>query len=270
MDEKQLQQNRDNDIKRLIKILVSILEGTKGLKIESELLDAETLCRRVLFSSSAGYRIYENGISIPGHEHIGVIRDVGVVNLLLRGTIESFLVLHHIYVSTMDNKTLREFRCLCWRIEGFSKRLNFVPSSNVLQEQIENNRSVVDGWRKKLEQNECFREKSEKEQKECIKKGKQQFRWQDIAIAAGFSEKNANDFYVYLCDYAHSGSVSNMQLTSPPEKLLFEVPLYLTAIVLANTIESYIKLFPNGVSYIEENEKEVIKKWIFMGTTHDV
>jgi len=92
-----------------------------------------------------------------------------------------------------------------------------------------------------------------------------------MAKEAYLDELHASTIYAYLCGYAHSGSLSVLQISDAKlreqQEKLFRIAVQNTMIATANMIFLYCDLFPNGKNALAKNPEatQIAREWRSIG-----
>lgn len=264
--------HNDNDYLGLLKIFVRIVEANKGTHAgeDDRILDAEGLALKFLGHASTAFYLYQ-GTVLPciGANFI----DSASINVLGRAALETFLVFHYIFVAPISEGE-RDFRYMSWLIAGLHERQNFPAQSPKGKEMLLKERELIVPLQKKLKDNVHFKSLDQSQQKHLLEKRKwNRPDWKDIAISAGLSHMLANAFYRYLCDYAHAGNLSVLQIrkaeTLQSQNCLCAATIDVLRISTANMIRSYCIIFPKSELILNQDPDgaALVNLWINIGAT---
>ena len=124
--------------------------------------------------------------------------------------------------------------------------------------------------------NQVFQSLKEKQQDRTLVGKWKQKSWRRIALEAGFNELHASSVYSYLCEYAHSSSLSTLQIrqakTKNIQKNLFAGSMNVIMIAVANIIFSYCKIFPKGNKALQRNLQttNIAQIWVNIGQQSNI
>jgi hypothetical protein len=282
----QLGTDDKQECRKLLGLLAQVIGANKGSTIgdDDRYLYAEGLANKC-FKHTLTALVVSRGMNIadfPSKE-IGVI-DVGSVDVLTRAALETFLTFHYIF-SAPKTKEEQDYRFWAYKAAGIAERQN-------LPEKTAEQRQQKAKWKKKLEElhdklksNAIF-QSLDKNQKEQIFEGKGKWRWKpsckkhlswrEIAIDAGFSKKMlASHMYRYLSGYAHSSSLSILQINQAyenrQEERLVSSAIATINILTANLVREYCELFPKGEAVLSKDleGKNLVEQWIQIGQRLD-
>jgi hypothetical protein len=258
---------------KLLRTLIKIGEANKGLDSEDERnIDAEGLLTKFLFhvasilylSRSTTFKdILDTPISFF---------DSASINVLARSAFETFLVFHYVFIEPKSEEE-KDFRYYSWTIAGLLERQKYSIQSQKGKEQLKTEREIIRSLEVKLKKNSFFKKLTSRQQNNLIKKGIWRPSWKDIGLSAGLNEIHAEEFYSYLCEYAHAGSLGIRQVhqaeNAESQKSLFFASVGLIMIAMANMIKSYCSLFPKSNIALIEDEVSVaiVDKWNFVGSS---
>ena len=158
-------------------------------------------------------------------------------------------------------------------LAGLIDRQKFPVLSPKGKNQLQQERQLIETLQEKVKENNYFQKLTNKQQKKLINNGEWKLQsWKDIALSAGLNESHAQAFYNYLCGYAHSGSLSILQLrqarTKASQKALCAATINILVIASSYMIRSYCLMFPKADKAIQKNKDDVefIEKWISIGS----
>ena len=92
--------------------------------------------------------------------------------------------------------------------------------------------------------------------------------WSDIARDAGLKNLHAYEVYRYLCSYAHSGSLSALQLREPKtpadRQRLADGILRVINVAVAFMARAYCSLFPRAKAALQQDAElhEAVMRWV--------
>lgn len=140
--------------------------------------------------------------------------DIPSVRVLIRSQFEALLMFNHIYVNSKDSMEM-ELRYYAWMYEGIQKRTNHTPRSEEAKRVFENDLRTLDSFRQKITSNIHYQDLTNAQQQRIIKSGHSRLfkDWKQIIKESGFrNDGPVQQLYSMLSDYAHSGSLSIIQL----------------------------------------------------------
>jgi hypothetical protein len=192
---------------------------------------------------------------------------------LSKGTtaLETYLLFYYIYADGSDNDTT-EYRFWSWLREGLLDRQRARPTSETgiakLREEKEEIRIIED----KISSNKCFKSLSGKQRKIYMTTGKWRYRsWKELAKSAGFSDSLSERIYSFLSGYAHSESISVIQLATSPDystaKELNSIMLKFLFMSCGLFINSFIKVFSDVKFNFDEYQNDIIETWQYLAST---
>lgn len=260
---------------KLLEGFINICEANKGLAVKNEnwILDAEGLALKFCAHATSALYLFR-GTKIPEIK-IGNISffDYASLNILCRAAFETFLIFHHLFIQPNSDEE-KEFRYDSWVLSGLLERQGFPVKSPQGIKLIESERSIINSLKDRLHKNKVFINLTHKQQRTITEKGNWRRKsWYEIAKDSGLDETHAGSFYRYLCGYAHSGSLSSLQLresqTRETQKQMAESGMTLIMISMAKMIESYCKLFSKSKKALLQNSDvyNLVKVWIGVGSS---
>lgn len=256
----------------LLTLLGRVSEETKSIVTAdpNRLRDAEGLGVKFYFHSAS--ILYLSRGTIITDFPLGEINcvDFASISVVARAAFEAFLIFHHVFIAPKTNQ-LRNFRYWAWLLSGLCERQKFPATTPYHRKQKENEKKEMKDLHKKLCSNPEF-VKLLKNQKANIKKGRWRLDgWKKMARDAGLDELHASSIYAYLCGYAHSDSLSVLQmyhakLREQQERLL-RIAVQNTMIATANMIFLYCDLFPDGKNALRKNPEaaQIAREWRGIG-----
>lgn len=196
--------------------------------------------------------------------------DFASISTVARAAFEAFLTFHHVFAAPKTAQ-VRDFRYWAWLLSGLCERQKFSAITPQHQKQRENEQKQIKELHKKLYSNSEFTRLSEP-QKDNIKKG--QWRlcgWKKMARDADLNKLHAAIIYGYLCGYAHSDSLSVLQIhdamSRKQQEKLSQTSVKYTIIATANMIFLYCDVFPDGKKALAKNPEatQIAKCWRDLG-----
>jgi hypothetical protein len=255
---------------QLLRAVSVAVEGNKGVQADADdrVLDAEGVAIKCFFHAISSLYL-RRSTTVP--ELAASFFDPASMNALARATIESFLVYYYVFVAPQSEEE-RELRHLSWRLADLMERQEVpttVPESMAKQQ---HERRIIELIKKRLQNNPEFRKLLPKQKTDLLHKKRWRWRtWTEIASDAGFSRLIAQHAYRYLCSYAHSGSLSVMQVTQAKtgadQQELADSALRLVNVALAFMAKAYCAMFPKAYSALA-NRTELMTKvddWTQLG-----
>ncbi len=274
----------DKEYLIILDLLFRVVDCNRGVvQLNQKLFEAESLARK-FFCHCASVFYLSRGTNIDDFPSTKVgFFDVASINVLARATIESFLAFHYIFGSKVTEEE-RNFRFYSWQLGGLKERQKSLPSIQIREQQAKkvraNEQKRIQNYEQILKNNKIFLKLNKKHQKRILEGnwrnkilgGKcENMSWREIALDAELSELHAEHVYRYLCGYAHSSSLSILQLsqanTAQVQSALFAGTVGVIKIAMSNFIFEYCKLFPNSKLELNKNAeaKMAAEDWIRIG-----
>jgi hypothetical protein len=265
---------RDDQIigQELVDLIFLAGESIKGYKVGGNKLiyyRQEFLYKYLQHFVSVLYLSKGTTVKAMGEQKI--FYDMSSINVLIRAALETYLLFHYIYADGSDNDTIG-YRFWSWLREGLLLRQTVRPTSQEtitkLKEEKEEIRKIED----KIRSNKWFKSLSEKQRKNYMTKGKWRDRsWKQLAKSAGFSDSLSETIYSFLSGYAHSESISVIQLATSPDyrtaKELNSIMLKFLFMSCGLFINSFRKVFSDVEFNFDEYQKEVVETWQYLAST---
>jgi hypothetical protein len=259
-------------LRRTTKIFIRTVEASEGIGAgaDDRILDAEGLALKFFGHASAAFHLYQ-GTVLP---HLGTnFIDVSSINVLGRAALETFLVFHHVFVSPTSEEE-KDFRYISWKLAGLLERQTLPAQSPKGKAMLLEEAQLIAPLQGKLSANQHFKALKPGQQKELLKKGKWRLPpWKKMALTAGLSCTHAETFYSYLCEYAHAGNLSVLQIrdaqTAQSQRTLCAATIGVLIISMANMIKSYCTVFPKSELSLQEDPDgtALVDMWIDIGAT---
>jgi hypothetical protein len=255
----------------LLDALSAAIEGNKGVPSGADewLLDAEGLALKCLFHGTSTAQLHAGTVLRAAG---ATILDVASMNVLARATIESFLTFHYVFVGPTEAST-KEFRHLAWVLADLVERQGFTASGAAHQQQIADEQAQILSLQKRLRASPELQRLTRKQQTSVLERSDwRRQSWKDIALSAGMSPLHAVQAYTYLCSFAHSGSLSVLQVRqakgAEERSMLAEGTLRLLNVALAFMVHSYCSLFPRaaGAVHAESTFASTVQEWVDLGS----
>lgn len=256
----------------LLYLLCQAIEENKGLSAgqNDRFLEAEGLAIK-LFLHSASVFYLSRGTTIKDFPSFRIsFFDPASIHVLTRAISETFLTFHYIFVAPKTNQ-MKDFRYLAWQLHGWCKRQKFPVQSSESRKKQKEEKQIIEELQNNLKSNSIFKSLTKKQQNRILDGKWKQKSWHDVALNAGFNELHASTIYSYLCEYAHSGSLSALQIrqakTKEIQKKLFAGSMGMIKIAIANMIFSYCKVFPKSKKVLERNPQitKIAQVWVNIG-----
>jgi len=218
---KEVTKEQEQEYLSLLGLLFRVSAGIKGVVTAdpNRLQDAEGLAVKFAFHSASIFYL-TRGTTIEDFpsEPLDFV-DAASISVIARAAFETFLTFHHVFVSPQTDQD-REFRYWAWLLSGLCERQKFPATLEKHQKQRADEKKQIQEHHKNLDANSIFQSLSKK-QKDNIKKGRwwQVYGgWKRIATDAGLNELHASAVYGYLCGWAHSDSLSVLQVHTAKSK----------------------------------------------------
>ncbi|MGB3091634.1 MAG: DUF5677 domain-containing protein [Candidatus Zixiibacteriota bacterium] len=257
----------------ILDLLGRVVEANKGIKLTNETLsEAESLAIK-LFHHSASALYLSRGTIISDFPSARVnFFDHSSINVLTRAALESYLIFHYLHGANVSEED-RELRFYSRQLAGLKESQDFPYTILNAREILKRNQERISRCEEILGKNIVFRGLKRKRQKRILAGDWRLLSWRDIATDAGLSELNAKNVYRYLCGYAHSGSLSTLQVgvarTAETQSALFSGSMGVIKIAISNLILEYCRLFPKSGLELSKDENTAAKitaeNWVWIG-----
>jgi hypothetical protein len=260
-----------DDTETLLGALGTAIDANKGLPSDSDewLLDAEGLALKCLFHGRSTAQLNsETALPVAGAN----LLDVASMNVLARATIESFLTFHYVFAAPTESAA-KEFRHLAWVLADLLERQGFAASEAVNQQKLADEQAQVLSLQQRLSDSQELQRMTPKQQKALLERGDwRQQSWKEIALSAGMSPLHAVQAYAYLSSFAHSGSLSVLQVrqakTFSDRSFLAQGTLRLVNVALAFMARSYCGLFFRAGEALRAHATfaATVQHWVELGS----
>lgn len=204
---------KENEYLLLLDLLYQVIEENKGSPAgqNGRFLEAEGLALK-LFSHSASAFCLSRGTTIKDFPSVKIsFFDPASIHVLTRAILETFLTFHYVFVAPKTNQ-MRDFRYWAWQLGGFCERQKFPVQLPESKKKQKNEKQIIKELRNNLTSNQVFQSLKKKQQDRTLVGKWKQKSWRQIALDARFNELHASSVYSYLCEYAHSSSLSTLQI----------------------------------------------------------
>ena len=257
------------DCPKLLDLLGRVLDANKGAATDREWY-AEGLANK--FFDHAFFALYlsqsPNTLDFPSR----VIKLSGVasIDVLTRATFEAFLTFHYVFYTP---KTVEDqnYRYWAYRLAGHMERQNMPEYTDRHKQKLLDDKKAIEDFRNKLNSNPIFERLPQKQRNKVLKGNWKLSSWGDIAKEAKLSGMLASDMYSHLCGYAHSSSLSVLQIKQAykkhEEELLIEPSIIVVSIVAANMILEYCELFKWSKDVLNQDQEgmKLVDLWTKLG-----
>ncbi len=282
----QIEEGRDFVL--LVDSIFLVSEFTKQTGVQSIgnewLLDAEMLLYKA-FSHGCTIKHLTYGTPIPILTQ-GLV-DISSIKVLTRALLESTLVFYYLFITSKNNdeKQLRYFK---WQLTDLLQRQSLMGKMKYSDDKIENVRKSdeenIKIIRSKIRQNEWFKSLKPKQQDDVIE-GYHEWRlplkdkgyppsWIKLGRDAGLNNHYAEVFYSLLSDYAHSGSLSILQMRQGNIEFIdtsIRTSIRATMVAFSMIIKGFWKIVPMSEQALNDLEmhKSSVDIYYSLGTSED-
>jgi len=255
-----------NDCLRLLDLFVRVLEANKGTATDREWY-AEGLANK--FFDHAFFVLYlsQSPNTLDFSSRAIKISGVASIDVLTRATFEAFLTFHYVFYTPKTEED-RNNSYWAYKLAGLKDRQDFPAVTDNQKKVLANDKKAIEELSDKLQSNAKFRDLTAGQKK----KGNWRLKsWRKIAEGAGLSKILASDMYSHLCGFAHSSSLSVLQIKQAykkhEEKLLIEPSIIVINILAANMISEYCELFTQSNNVLNEDQEgmNLVDLWIQIG-----
>jgi len=205
------QEEVTKDTLSLLEAFYIVLEANRGVPSDADdrVLDAEGVAMKCFFHASSCFYLHRS-TTIP--ELGASFFDHASMSVLARATIEAFLVFQYVFVSPATENE-REFRHQSWVLADLLDRQDAPATLPESQQKQREERTLIDDIRARLRANPEFAKLTPPQQTQLLERRRWRWDgWTTIARNAGLSDLHAESAYRFLSSFAHSGSVSVLQV----------------------------------------------------------
>jgi len=258
-----------NDCLKLLDLLGRVLEANKGTATDRE-WHAEGLANK--FFDHAFFVLYlsegSNTLDFPSRPI--KISGLASIDVLTRATFEAFLTFHYVFYIPKTEED-GNYRYWAYILAGLKDRQNFPAVTDKQKKVFVNEKEAIEELSDKLRSNAKFQDLNDKQRKKVLKGDWRLKFWREIAEDADLSKILASDMYSHLCGFAHSSSLSVLQIKQAykkhDEKSLIEPSIIVVNILAANMIREYCELFTQSKNVLNEDQEgmNLVDLWIQIG-----
>ena len=248
----------------LLRLYAGCVESLKDFKPSDErLLECHPLAIKFFFHASTLFSLTQGTDVTPFITRPGTIFDHVSAKVLARALFETYLVFFYVFIDPKTDDEF-EFRYCAWLLSGYvvrEKSADLYPSS--YQEQKKHDASFTEGIRSRIQETERFKGLKEKQKKNVLRGRQWKFTsWVGIAKLAGIGERYSGILYGLLSGYAHSDSLSALQINlAVDDKKQIELlgdTLMIVKPIISKMIVSYCDKFPLAKDAFK-NDPEIAK-----------
>ena len=270
-----MDKREEQEYVKLLDVLYRVVQALEGEPLDADrrYYDAEGLATKFFMHAASALYLYRGTIITdrdlpPPSINFG---DVGSVYVVIRAAIEAFLTFHYVFIAPSSDEE-RDFRYLSWQVGGFADRQRFPILSAEGARVLDDERGLLDKLHNQLQSNPVFQQlKSRKERSRILRGRWRRHSWKQIGRAAGLAGAYAKTMYEILSGYAHSSSLSVLQIkqadTREKQRELMEAPMATVKIAMANVIDGYCALFPKAKEALlaDPKGKALAEIWLEVG-----
>jgi len=258
---------------KLLDVLYRVMQALEGEPLDADrrYYDAEGLVTKFFMHAASALYLYRGTIITDLLPPPGInFGDVASVPVVVRAAIEAFLTFHYVFIARSSDEE-RDLRYLSWKAGGFADRQRFPILSAKGKRVLDDDRRLLDELHNQLQSNPLFQRLRPKEQTKILKGRWRRHSWKQIGRAAGLAGAYAETMYEILSGYAHSSSLSVLQIkqadTREKQRELMEAPMGTVKIAMANVIDGYCALFSKAKETLlaDPDGKALTEIWLEVG-----
>lgn len=243
--------NREGEYLQLMDLYVRVVESMAGVPSVGDnawIKDAENLSIKLFYHLGSLFYLTK-GTKLPrlGGVEVEYI-DNSTINVVARSAFETYLAFYYIFVAPTSNSE-KIFRLKVWELGGLLDRQKFPASLEESKDKLREEKKRIELLVKDIQNNPIYKKQDTKRQKEA-KKGKWRFQntWGDLAEVACFNRSYFDSLYRYLSGYAHSGSLSSIQIEASAANRNSQLELAKTIlgvgkVLMGHFIFSFVSIF---------------------------
>ncbi|OGS71542.1 MAG: hypothetical protein A3F91_08360 [Flavobacteria bacterium RIFCSPLOWO2_12_FULL_35_11] len=268
----EIEKNYELDFDILVKNAIGIgnrLDGKKYQHNGQNLIYAEGIGQKIIHHILSARHLF-HGYQLASDKYLfKPTIDFASIAILTRASLETYLTLNYIFISTTDKDELR-FRFLCWDLAGFLERADHTPTNQEHKDKQTQEKKSIKTITEELKNTNAFKNLSTKRQK-LATNGQWRLNnsWVQLAVMAGFSERFFKQQYKFLCAYAHSSRLSIIQIQQIKEleaqKEMALASISVLMVIIAKFMFDYIHLIPELNEIKNEPEYAIIAAWKMIG-----
>jgi hypothetical protein len=141
--------------------------------------------------------------------------DLASVSVLIRAAWEAALLFFHV-VGEPKNADERQLRCDVWKYASAIRKQDLKPTEAWQEELLREGREQLLVLKSQIEANPAYWVRTPGERRTLFSRDRWRPSWTAIAGNAGITDRYAKDHYSQLCDRAHSGYLSVLELAEAP------------------------------------------------------
>jgi hypothetical protein len=205
--------------------------------------------------------------------------DPGSINVLVRAALETYLSFHFVFAAPLSTDD-QNYRYWAYKAAGLVGRQQLNTSTLEHAKKQLDEKVILTNLHNMLDSNCIFQQLSKKQQT-FVKQGnwrqypQEQVSWKQIALSAGLSTTIATTMYGHLSGYAHSDSLSIMQisqsLNNKEQDHITNSSMMTTNIAAANFINDFSKIFSLAKAALDSypNGHNIVDLWTKIGQSLD-
>jgi len=269
-----------DDYVALVSLLGTSIDSLKGWVppcSDDRLNCAEGLAVK-FFTHAMSILYLSRGTILPDFPLMSVrFVDPGSINVLVRASLEAYLSFHFVFAapSSADDQ---DYRYWAYKAAGLVGRQQLKTSTIEHAKKQLDEKVILTNLHNLLDSN-CIFQQLSKKQKALVKKGnwrqhpQEQVSWKQIALSAGLSPTIATTMYGHLSGYAHSDSLSIMQISqsllNKEQDQITDSSMITTNIAAAYFIYDFSKIFSLAKAALDAypNENNIVDQWRRIGQT---
>lgn len=269
-----MDKQEEQEYVRLLGVLYRVVQALEGEPLDADrrYYDAEGLVTKFFMHVASALYLYRGTIITDRELPSSGINfgDVASLDVVVRAAIEAFLTLNYVFIAPSSDEE-RDFRYLSWKAGGFADRQRFPILSAKGERVLDDERRLLDELHKQLQSNPVFQRLKSKERTEILKGRWRRHGWKQIGRAAGLAGAYAETMYEILSGYAHSSSLSVLQIkqtdSREEQRKMMEAPMATVKIAMANVIDGYCTLFPKAKEALlaDPEGKALTEIWLEVG-----
>ncbi len=249
-----------SDCLKLLDLLGRVIDSNKGQTSPHELYNSEGIALKFFNHASLIYLLAQGDFAVNLPSSTVKLSVFPSIIILSRAALEAFLTFHYLFSPSYSPEE-RAYRFLAWELAGYINRQEFPILTEKAKEVHDSDKIKINELKEKLGSDLHFLSKTDKQRNRIISGNWREQSWRKIATEAKLNDLIATHWYRYLCGYAHTSSLSILQITTAhregEQAKLIEPAISTINILIANMIYEYTKLFPDASKIILNNQDSV-------------
>ncbi len=265
----------DIEYLNILDLFLRIVQSNVGVKLtDLRLAEAESLARKFFMHCASVFYLGRCTTIKDFPSTLVDFLDAPSINVIARAIVETYLTFHYVFGSNVSEHE-REFRFYSWQLGGYKDRQKYLSMVSILKKEADkikaSDQECIQHCEDIIKSNAIFLSLKPKQQSRILDGNWKIQSWREIALDARLSELHANVFYSYLCGWAHSSSLSTLQLSEAniieKQRELIGGSIGVIKIAMSNFTLEYSELFPMSKLELDRNKetRRLAEDWVLVG-----